>query len=50
MSYTHLRPEYLREFTPSTEAFWEAVGEFTATCDTNVVTPTRLRERRTNPE
>lgn len=28
-SYTHLRPEYLREFIASTEAFWEAVGEFT---------------------
>lgn len=28
-SYTHLRPEYLREFIASTEAFWAAVGEFT---------------------
>ncbi len=28
-SYTHLRPEYLREFMSSTEAFWEAVGGFT---------------------
>lgn len=28
-NYTHLRPEYLREFVESTEAFWAAVGEFT---------------------
>lgn len=28
-SYTHLRPEYLSELIASTEAFWEAVGEFT---------------------
>jgi len=28
-NYTHLRPEYLREFIASTEAFWEAVGEHT---------------------
>lgn len=28
-NYTHLRPEYLREFVESTEAFWSAVGEFT---------------------
>jgi len=28
-SYTHLRPDYLREFIASTEAFWAAVGEFT---------------------
>ncbi|WP_232090510.1 hypothetical protein [Sphingomonas sp. HMP9] len=29
-SYTHLRPEYLREFLTSTEAFWEAFGEFSS--------------------
>jgi site-specific recombinase XerD len=28
-NYTHLRPEYLREFIASTEAFWAAVGEHT---------------------
>lgn len=28
-SYTHLRPEYLREFITSTEQFWAAVGEHT---------------------
>jgi len=28
-NYTHLRPEYLREFITSTEAFWAAVGEHT---------------------
>lgn len=28
-NYTHLRPEYLREFVASTEAFWAAVGEHT---------------------
>lgn len=27
--YTHLRPEYLREFIASTEAFWAEVGEHT---------------------
>ena len=50
-SYTHLRPEYLREFTASTEAFWEAVGEFTDAHlryqrDTNVVALTGVRVRR----
>jgi site-specific recombinase XerD len=50
-SYTHLRPEYLREFTASTEAFWEAVGEFTDTHlryhrDTNVVVLTTARVKR----
>ncbi|CAN5469634.1 hypothetical protein BH10PSE14_BH10PSE14_27400 [soil metagenome] len=39
-NYTHLRPEYLREFVASTEAFWQAVGEHTKAhlryqCDTN---------------
>lgn len=28
-NYTHLRPEYLREFIRSTEAFWEEVGQHT---------------------
>lgn len=28
-NYTHLRPEYLREFIASTETFWAAVGEHT---------------------
>jgi integrase len=28
-NYTHIRPEYLREFMASTEAFWAAVGEHT---------------------
>ena len=28
-NYTHLRPEYLREFIDSTEAFWAEVGKFT---------------------
>jgi len=28
-NYTHLRPEYPREFIASTEAFWAAVGEHT---------------------
>ena len=28
-NYTHLRPEYLKEFVASTEAFWSAVGEHT---------------------
>jgi site-specific recombinase XerD len=50
-SYTHLRPEYLREFTASTEAFWEAVGEFTDAHlryhrDTNVVLLTGARVKR----
>lgn len=29
-NYTHLRPEYLREFIASTEAFWREVGAFTS--------------------
>jgi len=38
-NYTHLRPEYLREFVDSTEAFWAEVGQFTRAhlrypCDT----------------
>lgn len=50
-SYTHLRPEYLREFMSSTEAFWEAVGEFTDAHlryqrDTNVVVLTGARVKR----
>lgn len=28
-NYTHLRPEYLREFIDSTEAFWAEVGKHT---------------------
>lgn len=28
-NYTHLRPEYLREFIDSTEAFWAEVGKYT---------------------
>lgn len=28
-NYTHLRPEYLREFVESTEAFWAEVDRFT---------------------
>ncbi len=51
-SYTHLRPEYLREFMSSTEAFWEAVGEFTHAHlryqrDTNVVSLTGARIKHT---
>lgn len=50
-SYTHLRPEYLREFIASTEAFWEAVGEYTGSHlryqrDTNVVAMAGSRVRR----
>jgi hypothetical protein len=50
-SYTHLRPEYLREFMSSTEAFWEAVGEFTEAhakfpSQTNVVALSSGRARR----
>lgn len=50
-NYTHLRPEYLREFIASTEAFWEAVGEFTSSHlryqrDTNVVAMAGSRRRR----
>ena len=50
-SYTHLRPEYLREFLASTEAFWKAVGEFTDTHlryqrDTNIVALTGARVKR----
>jgi site-specific recombinase XerD len=49
--YTHLRPEYLREFVESTEAFWEAVGEFTDTHlryqrDTKVVSIAATKARR----
>jgi len=28
-NYTHLRPEYLKDFIASTEAFWDRVGAFT---------------------
>lgn len=28
-NYTHMRPEYLREFIASTEAFWRSVDEYT---------------------
>jgi hypothetical protein len=50
-SYTHLRPEYLKEFIDSTEAFWAAVGEFTESHlryqrDTNVVALAGSRVRR----
>ncbi len=50
-NYTHLRPEYLREFVASTEAFWAAVGEFTDSHlryqrDTNVVALVGSRIRR----
>ncbi|MBC9033018.1 site-specific integrase [Sphingomonas sp. JC676] len=43
-NYTHLRPEYLREFIDSTEAFWRAVGEHTDAhlryqCDTRRRSP-----------
>jgi len=49
---THLRPEYLREFNASTEAFWEAVGEFTDAHlryqrDTNIIALTGAWVRRT---
>jgi integrase len=41
-NYTHMRPEYLREFLASTEAFWAAVGQHTDVhlryqCDTKTV-------------
>lgn len=29
-NYTHLRPDYLREFIESTEAFWSAVSRYTS--------------------
>lgn len=50
-NYTHLRPEYLREFIASTEAFWAAVGEHTNAhlryhSDTNVAELASARVRR----
>jgi integrase len=50
-NYTHLRPEYLREFIASTEAFWAAVGEHTDAHlryqrDTNVAELASARRRR----
>ena len=49
-SHIHLRPQYLQEFTASSEAIWAAVGEFTdAHCVTNVVALTGVRVRRNAP-
>jgi integrase len=50
-NYTHLRPQYLSEFIASTEAFWEAVGEFTDAHlryrrDTKVVSMAATKARR----
>jgi len=50
-NYTHLRPEYLREYIESTEAFWAAVGEHTDAHlryqrDTKVVSLASERTRR----
>ena len=50
-NYTHLRPEYLREFIASTEAFWAAVGEHTSAHlryqrDTNLVELASARTSR----
>jgi len=50
-NYTHLRPEYLKEFVASTEAFWAAVDDFTDAhrrypLDANVVALAGERVRR----